>query len=142
MVQQIVPGVIEVDVVVGHSEVGVKRDADQSAVARILRRQVGERGRQQLPVLDYLDLPCALKDEDPPVRCDLETGRAVEAIADHQRGLEVGRRRGHRWRDGYEPGRQKHQDHQESNQPPPVLAEVAMDRSPNVITHRHHHVTR
>ena len=77
VVQQVVPGVVEVDVVVGHTEVGVERDADQPAVAGVLRRQVGERGRQELPVLDDLDLPAALEDEDPPVRCDLETGRTV-----------------------------------------------------------------
>ena len=94
VVQQVVPRVIEVDVVVGHAEVGVERDADQPAVAGVLRRQVGERGRQQLPVLDDLDLPAALQDEDPAVRRDLETRRAVQAVADHQRGLEVLGRRG------------------------------------------------
>ena len=48
VVQQVVPGVVEVDVVVGDAEVGVERDADQAAVAGVLRRQIGERRRQQL----------------------------------------------------------------------------------------------
>ena len=80
---------------IGLAELGIERDADQPAVTGVLRRQVGERGRQQLAVLDDLDLPASLQDEDPAVRGDLETGRAVQAVADHQGGLEVDGRRGH-----------------------------------------------
>jgi hypothetical protein len=81
--------------VVGDAEIGVERNADKPAVAGVFRRQVGERGRQHLTVPHYLDLPATLQDEDPAVRGDLEARRAVKPVADHQRSLEVGGRRGH-----------------------------------------------
>ncbi len=144
VVQQVVPGVIEVDVVVGHAEVGVERDADQAAVAGVLRRQVGERGRQQLPVLHDLDLPAALEDEDPAVRRDLETRRAVQAVADHQRGLEVGWRRGGCRRGGPHRHRQQHEDREEARQPPPPgtgrtipASPATIERSIAEVVHRH-----
>ena len=75
VVQQIMPGVIEVDVMIGLAEFGIERDADQPTVPGVLRRQISEGGRQQLPVLDDLDLSSSLQDEDSAVRCDLESPR-------------------------------------------------------------------
>jgi hypothetical protein len=43
VIQQVVPGGIEVDVMVRLAEVGVERNSDETAVAGVLRRQVSER---------------------------------------------------------------------------------------------------
>jgi hypothetical protein len=45
MVQEVMPGVIEVHVMVSDSEVGIERDADQPTVTGGLGRKVGERLR-------------------------------------------------------------------------------------------------
>ena len=89
VVQEVVPRVVEVHVVVGDAEVRIEGDSDQSPIARVLGRKVGKWCRQQYAVLDDLDLSGAFQDEDATVRRDLEATRAVEAVADDQRRLEV-----------------------------------------------------